>query len=112
MLDTYAEAAAGIARFSGKSTFKTWLFSIGKRMAISRLRRARFVPTENVEIPDESAVLPELDILREERNRELYFALMGLKEEYRQMLILLYFEQVTLDEAGQIMGKSKKQIYN
>ena len=34
MLDTYAEVAAG-AHFSGKSSFKTWLFSIGKNLAYS-----------------------------------------------------------------------------
>ena len=30
MLDAYAEVAAGTS-FSGKSSFKTWLFSIGKK---------------------------------------------------------------------------------
>lgn len=41
MLDTYAEAAAGKTAFSGRSSFKTWLFSIGKKMALAHLRKAK-----------------------------------------------------------------------
>ena len=40
MLDAYAQAAAG-AGFSGKSSFKTWLFAIGKKLALARLRKNR-----------------------------------------------------------------------
>ena len=111
MLDAYAEAAAG-ADYSGKSSFKTWLFSIGKKMALMRLRKQRFTAGEPFEQTDEIAAPPELDILREERNRQLYEALSQLKEEYRQILILLYFEDMSHEEAGRIMGKSRKQIYN
>jgi RNA polymerase sigma-70 factor (ECF subfamily) len=112
MLDAYAQAAAGTSFFSGKSSFKTWLYSIGKRMATTRLRRSRFFPTEHNELADETTAPPELDLLRDERNRELYLALRELNEEYRQILILLYFEQMTHAEAGRVMGKSRKQVYH
>lgn len=111
MLDAYAEAAAG-ADFAGKSTFKTWLFSIGKKMALMRLRKQRFTAEKPFEQTDEIAAPPELNILREERNRQLYKALSQLKQEYRQILILLYFEEMSHEEVGRIMGKNRKQIYN
>ena len=111
MLDAYAEAAAG-ANYFGKSSFKTWLFSIGKNMALMRLRKQRFTAGDSVEKTEETTDPPELNILREERNRQLYEALRQLKEEYRQILILLYFEDMSHEEAGRIMGKSRKQIYN
>lgn len=110
MLDAFAEAAAG-AHFSGKSTFRTWLFAIGKKLALRHLRRHRFVSGYQT-LPDETAQPPELDILREERSRQLYQALSRLKEEYRQVLILLYFEEMSHDEAALVMGKTRKQIYN
>ena len=112
MLDAYAQAAAGTSVFSGKSSFKTWLFSIGKRMAMTCLRRSRFFLTEHNALADETTAPPELDLLRDERNRELYLALRELNEEYRQILILLYFEQMTHAEAGSVMGKSRKQVYH
>ena len=111
MLDAYAEAAAG-ADYSGKSSFKTWLFSIGKNLALMRLRKQRFTAEVPFEQTDETAAPPELNILQEERNRQLYIVLRGLKEEYRQILLLLYFEDMSHEEAGKVMGKTKRQTYH
>ena len=41
MLDAFAEIAAGPTVFSGKSSFKTWLFSIGKHLALAQLRKQK-----------------------------------------------------------------------
>ena len=111
MLDAYAEVAAGTS-FSGKSSFKTWLFSIGKKMALMQLRKKRFLFIPLEEQPDTAADPPEFDILREERNRQLYLALSRLNVEYRQILILLYFEDMSHEDAVRVMGKNRKQIYN
>ena len=111
MLDAYAEAAAG-AGYSGRSTFKTWLFSVGKKMALMRGRKQRFVAEEPVQQAEGITASPELNILREERNRQLYEAISQLREEYRQVLILLYFEDMSHEEAGRIMKKNRKQVYN
>ena len=32
--------------------------------------------------------------------------------EYRRVLILVYFEDMTVEEAALTMGKTRKQIYN
>ena len=41
MLDAFAIAASGTSRFSGSSSFKTWLFAIGRNQAMSMLRKNR-----------------------------------------------------------------------
>ncbi len=111
MLDAYAEAAAETS-YSGKSSFKTWLFSVGKKKALMRLRKKRllFLPLE--EPSDTAGAPPEMVLLREEGDRQLYQAMEQLKEEYRQILILLYFEDMSHEDAARVMGKSRKQIYN
>lgn len=110
MLDAFAAAAAGPTVFSGRSSFKTWLFSIGKKLALMHLRKARTsVPLPQAETDGETA---ELALLRDERDRTLYRALDRLNGDYRQILILLYFEQMSHEEAGCVMGKTRKQIYN
>ena len=53
-LDAYAEAAAG-ANYAGKSTFKTWLFSIGKNLALMHLRKRRYTAEEPLEQAEETA---------------------------------------------------------
>lgn len=111
MLDTYAEIAAG-CRFSGRSSFRTWLFSIGKHKALMYLRKRKAYAELEEGIEDESAVSPELSILGRERNRELYKAMEVINVEYRRVLILVYFEDMTVEEAALTMGKTRKQIYN
>ncbi|MBQ2099678.1 MAG: RNA polymerase sigma factor [Lachnospiraceae bacterium] len=112
MLDAFAEAAAG-ARFAGRSSFKTWLFSIGKKMALMHLRKQRRLLRSEESAEDTPVdAPPEMEILRVERNRQLYQGLLKLTEDYRQILILLFYEQMSPEEAGRVMGKNKKQIYN
>lgn len=111
MLDSYAEIAAG-GSFSGRSSFKTWLFSIGKHKALMLLRKrvSWFSVEEDTE--DELTAAPEMEILNKERNQQLFQAMRGLNEEYRQVLTLLYFEEMSMEETARVMGKSRKQIYN
>ncbi len=108
-LDAFAEAAAGRTIFAGRSSFKTWLFSIGKKLALQHLRRMRPRP-EPAELPP--AEEPEMGILQMEQNRELYKALAQLPPDYRQTLLLLYFEQMSYEEAAKVMGKSRRQLYH
>lgn len=114
MLDAYAEAAAG-SGFSGKSSFKTWLFSIGKKKALMRIRKKHFlffVSEEQADAEESPCETPELELLDKERNLQLYQALGKVNREYRQVLILLYFEEMSYEEIERVLGKNRKQIYN
>ena len=111
MIDTFAQIVAGPTLFSERSSFKTWLFSVGRNLTLMRLRRL----SREVAIDDEDMIASEdleFDILKNERNRQLYSALEKLKPQYREILILIYFEDMTHEEAGRVMHKNRKQIYN
>ncbi len=111
MIDTFAQIVAGPTLFSERSSFKTWLFSVGRNITLMRLRRL----SREVAIDDEDMIASEdleFDILKNERNRQLYSALEKLKPQYREILILIYFENMTHEEAGRVMHKNRKQIYN
>ena len=116
MLDAFAVAASGTSRFSGRSSFKTWLFAIGRNLAMKELRKHRIRTSELYENSAASGADPgqdpDLNILRKERNANLYRALSQLNPEYRQALYLIYFEEMDHDEASRVMGKTKKQFYN
>ncbi len=111
MLDAFAAAAAGTTRFSGRSSFKTWLFSIGRHLALRRLRR-RSPRTEAFEEQLAAEQTPETELLRQEKYRQLYLALERIHPDYRQALWLLYFEELSHEEIARVTGKSKKQVYN
>ncbi|MCR5332239.1 MAG: sigma-70 family RNA polymerase sigma factor, partial [Lachnospiraceae bacterium] len=112
MMDAFAVAASGTARFSGKSSFKTWLFAIGRNLALKHLRKGHlfFVPLNDTIVTDRG--LPELEIMQNEKNKQLYEALNCINPEYRQVLHLTYFEGMSNDEVASVMKKNKKQVYN
>ena len=114
MLDTFAVAASGTSRFSGKSSFKTWLFSIGRNRAMKLLRKKKpfMFSVDETGGTEGTADSPEGGILDGERNRHLYKAMNELKDEYRQTLFLIYFEQMSIEEAAAVLKKTPKQVYN
>ena len=111
MMDAFAAVASGASPFSGRSSFRTWLFSIGKKLALAHLRKRKELP-DTLDDTALNQITPDLALLQEERNRQLYQGLAQIKTEYRQALYLIYFEGMTHEEAGRVMGRSKRQIYN
>ena len=109
MLDAYAVAASKTAKFSGKSSFKTWLFAIGRNLALKKLRKKRFgfLPLDE-NIPVETG-LPDTEILNRERNQRLYEAMGKINPEYRQAL---HLEEMSTEEIGVVLKKSVRQVYN
>jgi RNA polymerase sigma factor, sigma-70 family len=108
-LDAFARLAASDKRFQGRSSFKTWLFAIGRNLALQHLRRHRInAGTLTDEARDEKT--PDLPMLSEERYRQLYLAMEKLKAEYRQVLYLKYFEDMTVSETATVLKKSERQV--
>ena len=112
MLDAFAAAAAGKTPFFGKSSFKTWLYAIARHKALMFLRKkkVRTVPADELPLAGD----PEADaaLLAAERNAGLYRAMERLSADYRQVLFLLYFEEMSYEEIGRVTFKSRKQLYH
>ena len=113
--DTFVKLIAKQPKFSGKSTFKTWLYSIGRNVALDHLRKKRRLPAVSAEeavtlIADEADVARQY--LQTERKLQVHNALKRLNKEYCQVLYLAYFEDFRNDQVAAVMGKSKRQIEN
>ena len=114
MIDSFAEVAAGRTIFAGRSSFKTWLFAVARNLARMHLRRHRVetVPMDEApEIAGDPSVGPEQMLLKDERNRTLYQAMEQLDEQARQVLSLVYFEDMNYDEVARVLGKTRRQTY-
>lgn len=114
MMDVFSVVASGTAAFSGRSSFRTWLFAVGRKRAatfIHRQARNRRLQTQ-VSGSSEEEERPEPALLQKEEKRKLYRALEALPDEYRQVLYLLYFEQMSREEVCRTMRKTRKQVYN
>ncbi|MBR5405209.1 MAG: RNA polymerase sigma factor [Oscillospiraceae bacterium] len=110
--DTFAEIAVKTPKFSGKSSFKTWLYAIARNLTAKYLRKHRkpgIVPLESQEhLSDEENL--EHNYIRTEQKQAVHQALHRLKPEYRQVLYLSFFEGFTNAEAAVIMKKTNRQI--
>ncbi len=111
--DTFVKLGTKKPSNNGKSTFRTWLYAIGRNLAIDYLRknaRARKISLEECgELADDEAAL-ELAVIREERKITVHRAMRRLKPEYRQVLWLVYFEGFSCREAAAVMKKSVHNI--
>lgn len=94
-------------------SFKTWLYTIGRNIAIDHLRRRSKKQEISAELCDELASEEEsleTAFIREERKVYIHRASMKLKPEYRQVLWLIYFEELSNKEVASIMKKSAHSV--
>ena len=105
----YLTVLEGKAAFSGLSSFKTWLFALIRKKACTAhrnfLRRLRRL---NEEPPDPSVVKAEgvEGIYRSELREKVTQLLAGLSDRQRQVLYLVFYHELTLEEAAQAMSVS------
>ncbi|MCM1053879.1 MAG: RNA polymerase sigma factor [Bacteroides sp.] len=99
--------------FTPKYSFKTWLYSIGRNMAVDYIRKK----SKSREISDTERITIEADeisladrVIRNEDKIALYRALSKLPDRYEQVLKLTFLQGFTNEQAGKIMHKTKRQI--
>ena len=94
---------------NGKSNFKTWLYTIGRNKALNYLKKQKrhieVSADDCPEIADDSFLLERIHIKSEQR-QQVHRAMQTLKQEYRQILWLVYFDELSLKDAAAILKKS------
>ena len=111
--DTFVLLGTKKPRDKGKGSFKTWLYTIGRNIAIDHLRRNVKTPEVSIEecpelVSEENSL--EWSYIYEERKITVHRALHRLKPEYRQILWLTYFENLSNKEAAAVMRKTVHSI--
>lgn len=106
--DTFVLLGTKKPRDKGTASFKTWLYTIGRNLALNHLRRqARRAHISLDDCPPPAADHdPETDYIKEERKRTVHQAMQKLKAEYRQVLWLIYFEDFSIKETAILLEKS------
>jgi RNA polymerase sigma-70 factor (ECF subfamily) len=107
--DTFLKLVLKKPRFSARSSFKTWLYTIGRNLALDYLRRNKKLEVsvdDCPEIADEECDL-EQRYIQQENQILLHRVMKKLKPEYRQVLWLVYFEGFRCADVGKIMGRSE-----
>ena len=115
MEETFFKIITKKPRFTAKHAFKTWLYTVGRNVAIDYIRhnsRQSDVSMDEIEVylKDENDL--EKMYIIEERKLAVHNALKIIHPEYRQVLWLLYFEEFTNTEVAAIMKKNSRQMKN
>lgn len=112
--DAFVDVYVYKERYNGKTSFKTYLFTIGRNKAVDYIRKNKHMQyTVNIEEQTEiSSVENELiDYVIQNENKGLIaHALERMKEEYARVLILIDFEDFSYKEAANILGKTTSQV--
>ena len=106
--DTFVKIITRKPRFSGKSSFKTWLYAIGRNCALDYLRKHKHTEISFDDLPEMKKEEESLEnsYIKKEDKETLHKALGNLSPQYRQILWLIYFENFTNREAALVLKKS------
>lgn len=113
--EVFFKLAVKKPHFRNQSSFKTWLYAIGRNTALDYLRKESNYAVTNIEehkdTQREEESVEQL-YLKEEQKVRLHTCLKTLKLEYAQVLYLVYFEGFDNAQTAQIMKKTKRQTEN
>ena len=93
--------------------FKAYLYKAARHMALRRKSRWKIVFSLD-ELSDEpdGRLLAEEVVRTAERDRILHFCMGEMNPDYREILYLTYFEDMSYAQAAEVTGKTVKQITN
>ena len=114
-IDTFMHLIVHRLRYNFRTPLKTYLFMIARSRALDYLKhRGKITVVELSEVEgvlSDGITLEEM-ILLDERKQTLNRALKQLPEDMQLAVHLVYFEDLTYDDAAKVMRKSRKQVAN
>lgn len=107
----YLRVLSGRARFDGHSSVRTWVFGVIRVTAMEEARRRRSWTARNKgpeSVMDATDPSPEADAVAEsaERRAELIAALATISPRQREVLQLVFYHDMTIEEAAKVMKVS------
>jgi RNA polymerase sigma-70 factor (ECF subfamily) len=96
-------------QYDSRQKFEVWLFSIARNLAIDDLRRRRSTSLEAAGQPLDPAS-PFLAAARNQEAARIAAALGELEPIYREVLLLRFHEDLSLQEIGNLVGSPVQTV--
>ncbi len=112
--DVFVELLIHKRRYNFKTSLKTYVFTIAHNKAVDYIRKCARHPEcayEYIETESDRLSIED-EFIKKEQERELHRAIDTLNNDYKTVLHLIYFEDMSCEQAGKVMKKSRKQIEN
>lgn len=113
--DVFVKSYQSLSRFRGKSKVATWLYSITYNACMDVLKRKkRYIVPEAISPLNDSYNTQEenaLDhLIMKDRNETITHAIAKLQKEDQVILLLYYFEEMSLKEISKVVHLSVANI--
>jgi RNA polymerase sigma-70 factor, ECF subfamily len=115
--EVYIRVFKSYHRFEGKSSEKTWLFSIARNVAIDFFRKQKGWKEKILEkfdwssnqVKDEYPIPEEIAVQNEEIKR-IYDCLENCTVDQRSVIILRYIQDLSITETAQALGWTESKV--
>ena len=104
--EAFVAAWRALPNFRGDAKFSTWLYRLATNAAIDQMRREkRHHGAGDGEMPDiaDDSDSPQETVERTEQQEAVQKALATLSEEYREVLLLRYMEELDYAEIAEVL---------
>lgn len=106
----YLKVLAGKARYDGRASFRTWLFAVIRRTAAEERRRQMFrrlwLDRQTAQASATAVEQPDQALYRTELQQLFRAALAALPRRQREVLQLVFYYDLSLAEAAEVMDVS------
>ncbi|MGY4691218.1 RNA polymerase sigma factor SigX [Salibacterium sp. K-3] len=116
--EVYIKVFHSFDSFEGKSSEKTWLYSIARHVGIDWIRKQNrkkrkwlgvLGPLSKEEVRD-PAPLPEEVVSAREDAREVFDGMEHCTPDQRQVLVLRYMDSLSIKETAEVLGWSESKV--
>ncbi len=89
--------------------FKFWLLKVCRNAFIDHTRRIKKTAPLNDDVPSDVTDVADM-LIKQEEYRALYRALSLIKDNYKEMIVLYYFEGLTVLEIASVTEQSVENV--
>jgi RNA polymerase sigma-70 factor, ECF subfamily len=111
--DTFIKVFKHYDKFKHQSSVKTWIFSIARHIAIDHYRKKKAIsvlPEFLTNIKASSDNLPEKVIEEMDEWEQLQIALLKLKPDYRNVIILRGLKELSIKETAEVLNWKESKV--
>lgn len=90
--------------------FRSWIFTVVRNLCLNELRRNKSIDLSYEDMDELSGEDSSTILEREDESRLLMEAIMRLKPEYREVLLLREYEGLSYEEIAAIVGSTEGAV--
>ncbi|WP_413299560.1 RNA polymerase sigma factor [Bacillus sp. 1P10SD] len=111
--DTFIKVFKSYDSFRQQSSLKTWILSIARRTAIDHYRKKKMIsilPSILTDMRKSEDYIPEDEMVHNHNWGVLQMALIQLKPDYRNVIILRGLKEYSIKETAEVLGWKESKV--